>query len=266
MKKLKRYFKLYLIYFSSHLKVMMEYKADFLIGMGSVLVENFVNIFFLGIVFSNVQLINGWNFYEILFIYAIAFLGRSIHHIFFDNLWTLGWQYIRNGNFDRILLRPANPLFQVLAERVQQDGFGQLVIGILVLFYSTSHLSITWNALTIFMLILFILSSGLIFVALNLFFITFSFWMVDSLPLVSTVFQLSEYARYPISIYPKVLAFLITWIIPYGFTAFYPATYFLDKDAMTSLALLTPLVAIVSFFIAYRFWNFGIRKFTSTGS
>ncbi|WP_417897054.1 ABC-2 family transporter protein [Bacillus haimaensis] len=262
----KRYSFLYSRYFANHLKVMMEYKTDFFIGLFSVMVQQFTALFFLKIVFDHIDVLKGWTFYEILFIYAIAFLGRSIHHIFFDNLWTLGWQYVQTGNFDRLLLRPVNPLFQVVAERVQQDGFGQLIIGGIVLSIASAQLDIQWSIGTILMLLVFILSSGIIFVAINLFFITFSFWMVDSLPIVVSVFQLSEFARYPLTIYPRAITLIITWVVPYGFTAYYPATYFFEGSAHMWLAVLTPIIAVVSFMIAYWFWNRGIRAFTSTGS
>ncbi|NLP51020.1 ABC-2 family transporter protein [Bacillus sp. RO1] len=265
-KKCKRYTFLYGKYFSNHLKVMMEYKADFFIGLFSVMVQQFTALFFLKIVFDHIEVLKGWTFYEILFIYAIAFLGRSIHHIFFDNLWTLGWQYIRSGNFDRLLLRPVNPLFQIVAERVQQDGFGQLIIGGIVLTIASVNLQIEWTIQSLLLLVVFIISSGILFVAINLFFITFSFWMVDSLPIVVSVFQLSEFARYPLTIYPKAVTLIITWLIPYGFTAYYPATYFFEKESIVMMALLTPGIAVLSFIIAYWFWNRGIRAFTSTGS
>ncbi len=265
LQTLKRYSFLYIVYFKQHLKVMMEYKVDFLIGISSVFIQQFAAIFFLKVVFDHIETLKGWNFYQILLIYGIAFAGRAIHHIFFDNLWTIGWQYIRTGNLDRLLIRPINPLFQIIAERVQQDGIGQLIIGGMVLYYSISNLDIAISLGNVLILIIMIISSGLIFVALNLFFITFSFWMTDSLPVVSAVFNLSDFSRYPITIYNKVIAFILTFIIPYSFTAFYPAAFFFDKGYKW-VSLCTPLVAIILCFISYRFWKYGLSAFTSTGS
>lgn len=263
---MKRYIKLYWLYAKSHFKVMMEYRIDFLIGVLSVFGQQFASLFFLSVVFQHIETLNGWDFYEILFIYGIAFLGRALHHIFFDNLWTIGWQYIRTGNLDRLLMRPVNPLFQIVAERVQQDGFGQLLIGGGVLYVASDHLDMIWSFGDVLMLIVLVLSSGLLYIAINLFFATFSFWMVDSLPIVSAVFSLSDFARYPMTIYSKVLMFVLTYIIPFGFTAFYPAMYFFDGRGYGVMAIATPLVAIIACLIAYRFWLFGLKAFASTGS
>ncbi|WP_114570813.1 ABC transporter permease [Exiguobacterium flavidum] len=262
---MRRYARLYLLYIKSHFKVMMEYRLDFLLGILSVFFQQFAALFFLTVVFSHIETLKGWDYYEILFIYGIAFLGRAIHHIFFDNLWTLGWRYIRTGNLDRVLLRPVNPLFQIVAERLQQDGFGQLLIGGAVLYTASLKLAIDWGVTEVIWLVVFVLSSGALYIAINLFFATLSFWMTDSLPIVSAVFSLSDFARYPMAIYSKVITFILTFIIPYGFTAFYPATFFFEGK-QSAFALATPLVAGVSLVIAYRFWTFGLQRFASTGT
>ncbi|MNW58214.1 hypothetical protein D3C74_360620 [compost metagenome] len=201
-----------------------------------------------------------------LFIYAIAMLGRSLEHTFFDNLWTLGWGYIKPGNFDRVLIRPVNALFQIVAERVQQDGIGSFIIGLIVLFTATPHLDIHWGASELIWFVVMVISSGIIFLAVNLFFATLSFWMVDSLPVMYAVQKTSDFARYPMSIYGKGIRFILTWIIPYGFTAFYPAALFIEDSGFQQVAIWTPLVALASITVAYLFWKKGLRSFTSTGN
>jgi ABC-2 type transport system permease protein len=59
---------------------------------------------------------------------------------------------------------------------------------------------------------------------------------------------------------------LLTWVIPYGFTAFYPATLFLERGDWRWFALSTPLVAVLLCVAAYAFWLRGLRSFSSTGS
>lgn len=260
-----RYMRLYWHFLLSQLKVMVEYRTDFLIGVASVFFIQFTSVFFIKVVFDHIQSLNGWGYYEVLFVFGVASTGRSIHHIFFDNLWVLGSQYIRSGNFDRLLIRPINPLFHLVADKVQQDGFGSLLIGILILVTAMPHLAIAWTTLHLLLLVVMILSSGAIFVAINLFFATFSFWMVDSLPLVWTMFNISDFARYPITIYNKWFRVVLTWIIPYGFTAFFPSAYFVEASGYQLTSLLTPLVAVVSCLIAYAFWHRGLKSYTSTG-
>lgn len=266
MRKLRRYTRLYGHFLAAHLKTMMEFRVDFIVGALSVCMIQFSSVFFIDVVFSQIQTLHGWNFYEVLFIYGIACLGRSIHHIFFDNLWTLGWQYIRSGNFDRVLMRPVNLLFQVVAERVQQDGFGQLIVGAIVFGTAVRHLTIDWTLSRVLLLPVMVIASGMVFAGLNLFFATFSFWMTDSLPLMWATFNISDFARYPITIYNGVIRTVLTWIIPYGFTAFFPAAVFLDHQEYVRMGLLSPVVAVVVCVVAYWFWGVGVKAYRSTGS
>ncbi|WP_026887957.1 ABC transporter permease [Clostridium beijerinckii] len=261
-----KYMRLYGHFFKQQMKVVLEYRVDFIIGIISTILYQSTSILFLSIIFNYITEIRHWSFYEMLFIYGIAGTGRSIHHIFFDNLWVIGSQYIRTGNFDRLLVRPINPLFHLIADRVQIDGFGQLIIGLAILLSAMPHLTIQWSIINILLLILMIISSGLIFVAVNLFFSTFSFWIIDSFSLTLAAFWISDFARYPITIYNKTIRFIITWIIPYAFTAFYPAALFISHDGYKDLAILTPIVAIISIGASYYFWKIGIKHYVGTGT
>ena len=262
---IKKYLFLYWCLFKQHTKVMLEYRGDFFVGVLSTFVIQGSSILFVTILFEHIYAINGWTRDQILFIYSIALTGRAIEMIFFDNLWTVGWQYIRTGGLDRILVRPINPLFQIIADRVQKDGLGGLIVGIILLRMSILNLGLDWTFGNSALLAIMILSSSIIFMSINLFFATFSFWMTDSLPLMWSVHNLSEFTRYPLGIYHKVLQFILTWLIPYGFTAFYPASFFIENES-TNLGILTPLIALICFTIAYLFWKKGLNSFHSSGS
>ena len=62
-----------------------------------------------------------------------------------------------------------------------------------------------------------------------------------------------------------VLGILLTWLIPYGFTSFYPASY-LTGRSLGWLAWLAPLVAAILLLIGYQVWKFGLRHYAGTGS
>jgi ABC-2 type transport system permease protein len=71
--------------------------------------------------------------------------------------------------------------------------------------------------------------------------------------------------QYPLTIYPKAIGVWLTWVIPYGFASFYPASYLLGKD-IGALAWLGPVVAAALLALAYAVWRFGLRYYSSTGS
>jgi len=68
-----RYLKLYNKFLKQYIKTLMEYRADFLLGLiGFVLVQG-VGIVFIGLVFNSIPTLKGWSFYEILFIFYHSF-------------------------------------------------------------------------------------------------------------------------------------------------------------------------------------------------
>ena len=72
-------------------------------------------------------------------IYGLVTLAKSINHMFADNLWTIGRQYIRTGAFDRFLVRPIDPLFHLLADRFCHDGIGNFLVGLTLVVQLGAH-------------------------------------------------------------------------------------------------------------------------------
>jgi len=265
MKFLKRYAYLYFHYAVLNIKIMLEYRLDFIIGALSTFFMQAGGIFFVWVVFKNINHINGWTFYEIALIYGMMTLAKALNHIFFDNLWILGWGYIRRGLFDAILLQPVNPLFNVISRKIQQDGFGHFFIGLIIVFTALANLTIQINFSFIILLLFFVICGGAIFAALNLMTATLSFWITHSIMAISAVFNFHEFALYPLSIFNKFFKFILTFIIPFAFASYFPVCFFLKKEIIYA-AFAAPLVAACLWYVALKFWNFGLKYYGSSGS
>lgn len=261
----KKHFFLYFNFMNQNLKTMLEYKADFIIGVFSTLLHQFYGIFFVWVIFENIKQIHGWSFYEITFVYGLLTLAKGIDMFFFDNLHALGFEYVREGKFDIFMIRPLSPLFQLLASHMQQDGIGLLILGSIVVIKSLAELHITLHAFNIFLLVIMVISGAAIISAINVITATFGFKTVNSHVIMGSVNSLQEFAFYPILIYPKFISAILTWVIPYAFASFYPANYFLNKG-YEHLSLVSPLIAIFLWIVALKVWKFGINNYSSTGS
>ncbi|MFH0357570.1 ABC transporter permease [Streptococcus sp. P25B114] len=259
---MKKYIGLYLYNVKVFMMAQMSFRVDFFIGLVSSLVEQVVYLIFLNVLFSNIKEIAGFNYGQMLFIYGMATVGRSVHLIFFDNLWMFGSRYIRRGEFERLLLLPVNPLFQLVCERIQPQGIGTTMIGGVALWQSSQILGLEWSVWKILLLVFIAICIGLLYAAIQLGPTALAFWIVESFPLTMGIFALNQMAQYPLNIYPKVIQFLLIFVFPYAFTAYFPALYFLDLS-MWGLAL--PLVVAIIFTINYKLFRYGMTKFTSVG-
>ena len=79
-------------------------------------------------------------------------------------------------------------------------------------------------------------------------------------------YMFNDFAKYPISIYNSLLRWLISFIVPFAFTAYYPASYFLqDKDVLFNIGGLI-LISLVFFGISLKLWDRGLDAYESAGS
>lgn len=263
---MKRYLKLYNKFLQQYLKSLMEYRADFITGLIGFFFSQSTGVIFLTLIFNSIPNLQGWSFYEILFIYGFAQIPRGIDHVFTDNLWIFGWKHIVKGDFDRYLIRPLNPLFQLIAEKFQPDGFGEILVGTILVFFAGGNLGLTLSITKIILFLIAILAGTFIYTSIKLAAASLAFWVKISSPYISMTYQLSTFAKYPVSIYPSVIKNIVTYVVPFAFTGFYPASYFLGKGTAFMGIAVTCLIAFIFIIISYNIWNLGIKKYESSGN
>lgn len=259
-----RYFKLQKIFIVQYLKQLMEYKTDFLIGVVGVFLTQALNITFLWIIFSKIPSLYGWSLSQIAFIYGFSLIPKGIDHLLFDNLWNLGKTIIRNGQFDKYMLRPLSPLFQVLVETFQLDACGELIIGIALLAQTVNI--VHWTIWKVFLFFLAIPFATLIYTSIKIIAASIAFWSKQSGSLMYIFYMLNNFAKYPVEIYNFAIRVIISFIIPFAFTAFYPASFFLKgtKGWFNIGGLI--VIALLLFVLAMIVWHRGLTVYESSGS
>ena len=266
LKKIHRVFKLHRIFIKQDLKRLMEYKVDFLTGAVGMLLAQAINLFFLSIIFSQIPSLKGYTFEQIIFIYGFALLPKAIDHLFFDNLWSIGYFIIRKGDFDKYLTRPVSTLFAVTVEKFQVDAFGELIVGITFLCVSIPQISLDISFLNILLFIVAVFFSTFIYTGVKLITSSIAFWTKRSGHIMYMFYMVNDFAKYPTTIYNKVVASIITYIIPFAFTAFFPASYFLGNgNALFNIGgvvIMSAALMALGIFV----WNKGVSSYESAGS
>ena len=263
---LLNYPSLYWLFLKNRIKILMEYRMNFLIGATSTIMIQGAGLLTVWVIMSQIPDLNGWTLPQVLLIYGLITLSKSINHMFADNLWTLGRDYVRTGQFDRFMVRPVDPLFHLLADRFCHDGIGNFLVGGALVAIAAARLGIVWTPGVIIYFAVMVLSGGVIFIALNLMTCVSAFWIMDSVPVTRVVFEMHEFAKYPLSIYPRAIGLLLTWAIPFGFASYFPATRLMGLETPLWQAYGAPLVAAVLLAVALAVWRVGLRHYGSTGT
>jgi ABC-2 type transport system permease protein len=266
MKQLRRMFRMHRIFVAQEIKRMMEYKGDFLVGIAGFLLNQFFNLLFIWVIFSQIPNLMGWTLEQVVFIYGFSLIPKALDHLLFDNLWGIGYFIVRKGDFDKYLTRPINPLFHVMVEKLQIDALGELVVGIALVCIALPQLAIVWSIEKILLTLLVLPFATLIYVAVKIATSAIAFWTKRSGAITFVFYMVNDFAKYPIDIYNTFVKTVITYIIPFAFTAFYPANYILTgADPLFNIGL--PIViSIVMMVIAVLIWNKGINAYESAGS
>ncbi|MDE7062365.1 MAG: ABC transporter permease, partial [Lachnospiraceae bacterium] len=147
------------------------------------------------------------------------------------------------------------------------DALGELLVGTILIVLSLTKGFVIVDASHILLFVVSILAGALIYTAIKLLFASFAFWMKVSGPVLYTAYQLADFAKYPTEIYAKGVRFIITWIIPFGFVAYLPASYFLKPDvsALGTIGV-ECLLAAVFFAVAYLVFVWGTKVYESAGN
>jgi ABC-2 type transport system permease protein len=264
--KIHRMFKLHRIFIKQDLKKLMEYKIDFLTGAIGMLLTQAINIFFLSVIFARIPNLEGYSFEQIIFIYGFSLLPKAIDHLFFDNLWAIGHFIIRKGDFDKYLTRPVSTLFAVTVEKFQVDAFGELVVGILLLGYSIPKIAVSINFLNVILFIVAIFFATFIYTGVKLITSAIAFWTKRSGNITYMFYMINDFAKYPTTIYNRVVRSVITYIVPFAFTAFFPASYFLTGGNVWYNIGGTVVMAVVLMAVGIFVWNKGVTAYESAGS
>ncbi len=266
MKTIKRAFRMHRIFVVQELKRMMEYKGDFIVGIIGFLLGQFFNLLFIWIIFSQIPNLIGWTLEQIVFIYGFSLIPKGLDHLFFDNLWGIGHFIVRKGDFDKYLTRPINPLFHVMVEKLQIDALGELIMGIALICIVLPSLVIEWSFIKIVMILIVIPFATLIYTGIKIATAAIAFWTKRSGNITYMFYMVNDFSKYPISIYNNFVKTIITYIIPFAFTAFYPAYYILTGENPLFNIGVTVLIAVVIMFIGILIWNRGIKAYESAGS
>lgn len=259
-----RYLRIHGLFAKLYLKSLATYKGDFIVGILGVLLNQFLTLFFLKILFSKIPNLNGWSFDQVVFIYAYSLVPKGLDHLFFDNLWAVGLRTIKNGDFDKYLLRPLNSLFQVSVETVQLDALGELIVSIILLFAGANNIS--WSLANIFIFVITIPFTTLIFTSIKIIAASLAFWTKQSGAAMYVLYMFNDFSKYPISIFNYPIKIVISFIVPFAFTSYYPMYYIIyNKDIVFNIIGLF-VISLLLFKVSLIVWKFGQRKYESAGT
>ncbi len=265
MKTIFFYVRIYCMIVAQYIKARLNYRTDFIISFFGMLFRDLTGLFALWIIFKSIPQLEGWTYYELVFLYSFSLLSLTPLQLFFDNVWELRYHVIE-GTFIKYYFKPLNMMFYFMSEVFDIKGLSQLLFAIIGLIYASMHLDISWTASNIVLFIALFLSSSLIMISLMIIGAATAFWIFNPFAILEFIFNLRDFSRYPLSIFNSFFKYLFTFIIPLGFIAYYPMLVFLRPGTTPNIIYICPAVGAGLFVLACLFWTKGVGSYSGTGS
>jgi len=247
----------------------LQYRADFVMTAVGAIFYEAVSLTFVGVVVHAFGSIGGWGLAEVAFVYGIRAMGHALHGLVSGQLWAID-HVVRMGEFDRYLVRPVNPLVQLLTRSFQVSAVGDIVFGVCVLVITALATGISWSVGSIAYLLAAIVGSALVESAVMLAIASLSFRLLaaDSvLSVADSVFV--TFGPYPLSVLPRAVSYLLTFVLPLAFAAFFPAAILLgrtdDLFVPVWLAAVSPAVGVALYVGAVVLFHRQMRHYSSPG-
>jgi len=245
----------------------MSFKANFVLWMLVEVLWFCGQIFFVGIIFGQVDRIGDWTKWEVVLLVGThQMIAQLFQAFFFVNLSNIP-ELVRTGKLDSLLVLPLDSQFAVSTKQFSLDSVINGLLGGVVVLVSLSRLGIVPSATSVAMYLVALGFGVAVHYSIMLSLAAVSFWIVRAQGLVYGYFNFLNIARYPDVIFPRLFRFVFGWIIPVVIVANIPARLLIKPlDQPEWLMFHLVMAAGIAFWLSRIFWRFAIRHYSSASS
>jgi len=264
--RLRFNFRIYVRLIVLQLRMFIEYRGDFWIGIvGAVLIQG-ASLVFISAIFSRIPEIGGWTVWEIALLYGFTVMAYGTRELLCDGPWMLR-RTLNQGDFDRILVRPLSPALQTATLTSSIHGSGNVMLGVVVFLIAAGRADVDWTVLKVLWVVVAVICGVIIVSCVAFLANMIGFWE----PGTSSAFpfmisNLIELVKFPLELYGWAIRIGLSSILPFAFVSYYPALVLLGKDSsVRGIGYLTPLIALLMIVVTALLWRKAIDRYQGVG-
>lgn len=248
----------------------LQYRANFVIMMVTGLVWDGTAFVVIWVTLSRFHTIGGWTLGELAFLYGLLLFTGSVTTLVFSFSQGGAFEWlVREGRFDRYLVRPLPPLLQLIMSRVHVPILGSMLGGATLFLVANSMVRVDWSVGMVAYLLLALAGCCLLNAAIHLFGAALVFRFLSTGMILSVIGDFSRYGNYPLKIYQAPVRLALTFVLPLAFMGYFPAAVLLNRPGELSVpplvAYLAPLAGVLWFVPAYLVFQREMRQYQSAG-
>lgn len=249
-----------------NVRAQLEYRAEFLMRILFGIVWQLSVIVFAAVLLSRFSAMGGWASSQILLLVATRMLCNGLFVLYCGTVYSLAF-YVQEGVIDGFLLRPMPVYRQVQLINFQTNGLGDLIVGLGLFAGAIARSPLAWTPGRLGYLAAAVLGGTLVIAAVftavsaaALHFPAAWYWTSWIGEVTAT------FGGYPLSILPKTVGELLTWVLPIAFIAYLPLGVLTghggDLGVPLAVAAGAPAVALAMYVGSRLLWNRSLRHYT----
>jgi viologen exporter family transport system permease protein len=251
------------------LKSELQYRMNFVMWIAMGVIYQLTGFVFIWVLLSRFENLAGWSLGEVAFLYGLRLVGHGLNLLVFGYIHMLE-VHVREGRFDRFLVRPIPVLLHVIVSRFPVGAMGDFVGGVVLFIAANTLIAVDWSPTALAYVTLAVVGAALLEAGLKLMVASLSFRFLSTRELVFVIDDVfNNFGNYPLKIFGGITQFVLTFGIPVAFIAYFPAAVLLHRTGEIGVdplfAYIAPLAGALVFLLGYLVWKHELPHYSSAG-
>ncbi len=262
---MEKYLKVYKILAIHNFSSLIASRLDFwLLILGKLVRMGFLFVWVFSI-FNFIEKLAGYTLGQTLLFFATFNLVDILAQVFFFRGFWFIQKYVKEGEFDRILLYPINEIFLTAFKITDWMDVMTLVPAGALVVYAATLLPVMPSLFQVILYLLLCFNGVLIAFAFNLFIASLTFYFHETENLFLLYRDLMTVGRFPTEIFSHPLQIIFTFVLPVAVIIAFPAKVLMGFLSLQSILYAFALSSTL-IFLAVKFWNASLKHYSSASS
>jgi ABC-2 type transport system permease protein len=242
-----------------------EYRVNFFLHMFEAGIMLVTGLSVLWVVFSQTRTIAGWTWNELLVVMGLYFVGYGAVGLavgpsvkeFMTEVWK--------GNLDFLLLKPGSHQFLASVRKITVWSLVDMMLGVIIIAVALIRLGESIGIEQVLRFVVALASGGALIYSFWICLGVMSFWTTKMENIMLLYYHLYEAGRWPIAVYPGLLRYTLTFVVPITFAITVPAEAVVGRGGWGPVAM-GAVFAVISVLLSRLFFQAGVKRYTSASS
>ncbi len=258
-------FRLYWRYVKLHARAYVQYKS-WPIGMLMVLFTALTDPIDMLVMLDRFGSVGRWSASSLLLMYGTALTAFGLAELFgrgFDYFPLL----VRDGSFDRILLRPRSLFVQAITLRFHPHRMMRVFMGLFLMIHSLRAQGAALTGINLALILGALAGGTLVYIGVFIIGSAVSFFTVDQMDWIYAFTNGSyQLAKVPPEYLPKWMRATFQFLVPMLAFSYYPLSSVCGWGEPYALGFLALPIGGAFLAVSLLVFRFGVRHYRSTGS